>query len=103
VACGSQENPIGIARIDGDLRNLLGIAHAEMRPRFAGIGRLVYTVADREVWPVQPLTTTDINNVRVGRRYGNCADGARWLIVKNRLPSLTIVIGLPHTAIAYAK
>ena len=35
------EQVIGIARIDRDLRDLLAVAQAEMRPAFARVGRFV--------------------------------------------------------------
>ena len=34
------EHAVGIARIDGERRNLLPVAQAEMRPRLAGVGGL---------------------------------------------------------------
>src|SRR6185312_17111027 len=41
--------------------------------------------------------------IRVRRRYGNRADGAGGLVVKDRLPGATVVVGLPHPAIAHAN
>ena len=40
------EQPIGVFRIDGDFRNLLRIAQAEMRPRLAGVRGLIDAVAN---------------------------------------------------------
>jgi len=56
------KNFIGIARINGELRNLLALAKAKMRPGLACVGGFVDAVADGEVRPVQPLTAPDINN-----------------------------------------
>ena len=94
---------VGIARIDGELRNLLAVAQAKVRPGLARVGRFVNAVADRQVRPMQPLTAADIDNIRVRRRYGNRADGAGGLVVKDRLPRATVVVGLPHSAIAHAN
>ena len=49
------EQMIGIARIDRDLRDLLAVAQAEMRPGLARIGRFVDAVADRKIGPMQVL------------------------------------------------
>ena len=49
------EQPVRIARIDGDLRDLLRVAQAEVRPRLAGVGGLVDAVADREVGTLRAL------------------------------------------------
>jgi hypothetical protein len=93
---------VRIVRIDGELRNLLAIAQAKVRPGLACVGRLVNAVADRQVRPMQPLTTANIDHIRVRRGYGNRADGAGRLVVKDRLPRATVIVGLPHSAIAHA-
>src|SRR5882724_349464 len=93
---------IGIAWIDGQLRNLLTIAQAKMRPGLARVGGFVNAIADREIRPMQPLTTADINHVRVRRGYRYRADRAGGLVIKDRLPSAAVVVGLPHSAIAHA-
>ena len=41
------EQPVGVPRVDHDLRDLLAVAQAEMRPGLAGVGRLVDAVAGR--------------------------------------------------------
>src|SRR5438270_11706516 len=97
------KNLVGISGIDGELRNLLAVAEAKVRPGLARVGRFVNAVADRQVRPMQPLTAADIDHVRVRRRYSNRADGASRLVVKNRLPCASVVIGLPHPAIAHAN
>src|SRR5436305_9981102 len=93
---------IGIAGIDGELRNLLAVAQAEVRPGLARVGRFVNAVANRQVRPMQPLTAADIDNIGIGRGYGNRADGAGGLVVKDWLPGATVVVGLPYPAIAHA-
>ena len=62
------EQAIGIARIDDDLWNLLAAAETEVRPRPAGIRRLVDAVASREVGPLQPLA--DVEHIRLRRDAG---------------------------------
>ena len=48
-------NRSGIARVHDDLRNLLAIAQAEVRPCLARVGRLVDSVAGREIGTLQAL------------------------------------------------
>jgi hypothetical protein len=43
------EQPVGVPGIDGDLRNLLRVAQAQMRPRLPRISGLVDAVADGEI------------------------------------------------------
>jgi hypothetical protein len=55
------EQAVGVARVDDDVRNLLAVAQAEMGPRLAGVGRLVDAVADREIRPRQPFAAADVD------------------------------------------
>ena len=99
---GSDEQPVGVLRIDGDFRDLLGVAQAEVCPRLAGVGGLVDAVARGQVWARQPFSTPDINNVGVGERDADPADGSSRLIVEDRLPGPAGVGGLPDAAVADA-
>src|SRR5262245_55892783 len=98
----SGKNLIGIARVNSQLRNLLAVAQAEVRPSLAGVSGFVDAVADGEVGAMQPLAATDINNVGVGRRYSQRPDGTCGLIVEDRLPGAPEVVCLPHPAVAHA-
>src|SRR5205085_5624898 len=102
MPCHRGKHLVRITRINGKLRDLLAIAQAKMRPCLTGVGGLVDAVAHGEIRPVQPLTTSDIDNVRVRRRNSNRTDGPRGLLIKHRLPCLTVVIRLPNPAIAHA-
>ena len=78
------EEPVGIAGIDGHLGNLLAVAQAEVRPGLAGVGGLVDAVADGEVWPMQSFAAADVNDVadrmarRRSRRSIRWAGRRRW-------------------------
>src|SRR6185436_15450471 len=61
------EQTVGIARIDGDHRNLLTVAKSEMRPCFSSVGRLVDAIAGREIGTLQSFAAPDIDDVRIGR------------------------------------
>ena len=93
------EQPVGVARIDDDHRDLLPIAQAEVRPRLAGVGRFVDAVAHRQIRPRQPLAAADVDDVRVGRRDGDRANRAGRLIVEDRRPRAAEVVGLPDAAV----
>src|SRR6266851_4744459 len=96
------EDLAGIARIDGELGNLLAVAEAEMLPSLAGVSGFIYAVANGEVRPVQTFTAADINNVGIRRCDCQGADGAGGLIVKDRLPCATVIVSLPDSAVANA-
>ena len=85
------EDAVGIARIDGDLRDLLAVAQAEVRPGLAGVGGLVDAVADGEVGALQAFAAADVDDVRVRRRDRERADRAGRLVVEDRLPGAAVV------------
>ena len=93
------EQPVGIARIDCHLRNLLAVAQAEMRPRGSGIGGLVDAVANGEVRTMQPFAAAYVNNLRIRGRHNNRANGPGWLLIEDRLPGAAVVGRLPHTPV----
>ena len=61
------EQAVRVARIDDDLRNLLAVAQAQVRPGLAGVGGLVDAVAGGEVGALQPLAAADVDDVRDSR------------------------------------
>ena len=66
MATHGDEEPIRIARIDNDLRNLLRVVEAgQMGPRRAGVGGLVESVAGRQVRALESLAASDLKNVGV--------------------------------------
>ena len=90
---------IGVARIDRDLRDLLAVAQAEMRPGFARVGRFVDAVADREIGAMQSFAAPDVNDVRIRNRNRQRADRAGRLIIENRLPGAPVIGRLENAAI----
>src|SRR5262245_28618528 len=95
----SHEKPVGIFRIDSQLRDLLTIAQSQMRPRLASISRFVNSVADRKIWPMQSFTAPDVNNIRIRSRNRDRTYRRRRLIVKNRLPRTAVVAGFKNAAV----
>src|SRR5262249_41069394 len=93
---------IRVLRIDRDLRNLLGVAKPEMRPRRSGVSGFVHAVADREVGPGQASPAADINDFRIARRDRDPADRSGRLVVEDRRPRAARVRRLPDAAVAHA-
>ena len=89
----------GVLRIDDDLRDLLRVAQAEVRPRLAGVGGLVDAVAGRQVGPLLRLAGADVDDVGIRGRHRQRADRAGGLLVEDRQPGAAGVGGLPHAAV----
>jgi len=102
MAKGSNEEAIGIVRIDVDLGGHLRIAQAEMGPGLAGVCGFVNAVAGGQVGADDARAGAYIDDVGVGGRDRDCADGAGGLIVKQRLPGGTIIGGTPDAAVIKA-
>ena len=96
------EEPVRILRIDVDLRDHLALAQTEMRPRLAGVGRLVHAVARREIGANDARARADVDDVRIGRRDGDRADRSGRLLVEQRLPVRAVVGRAPHAAVVEA-
>ena len=60
------EDAVRVARVDDDLRDLLPVAQAEVRPGPPRVGRFVDAVADGKVGALQALAARDVDDVRVG-------------------------------------
>ena len=70
-----------------------------MGPRHACIGRLVDSIADGEIRPMQTFAAANINNVRIRRRNRDRANRSCRLLIKQRLPRAAIVGRLPHSTV----
>ncbi len=87
MALNGNEDPVGIVRIDRDLSDLLPVAKPfEMRPRFAGVGGLVDTIACGKIRPLQSLAATDVHHVGIAERNRDRADGAAGFAVPDAVP-----------------
>src|SRR5258708_6866784 len=96
------EKFVGVAGIDGNLRNLLAVAKAEMCPGLAGISGFVNAIANGEIGAVQSFPAAEVNSVWIGERNRYRADGAGGLVVKERIPCAAEVVRLPYAAIHHA-
>jgi hypothetical protein len=96
------EEPVGVARIDGDGRDHLAVAQAEMLPGASGVGGLVDPVADGEIRTDDARSSPDVDDARVRRRDPNRADRAGRLVVEQRHPIGAEVRGSPDAAVVEA-
>ena len=74
MPCDRDEEPVGIAWIDRQLRNLLALTQSEMSPGRSGVGGFVNAVPDGKVWAMQAFTAADVDDVRIGRCNFDGAD-----------------------------
>src|SRR5439155_25758411 len=102
VAQHGDEDAVGVLGIDEDRRDLLAVAQAQVFPRLAAVGRFVDAIADGQVGALEALAAADVEDVGVGRRYGQGADGAGGLVVEDGVPGAAGVGGLPDTAVVDA-
>src|SRR5439155_67365 len=66
VSFGSDENAVGIFRVDENRGDLLGVPQTEMRPGFSRVGGFVNAIAGREIGALQSLAAANVNDVRIG-------------------------------------
>jgi hypothetical protein len=66
VALRGQVDDIGVLRVDADVRDLLRVLQADVRPGGSGISRLVDTVAMRDVVADRRLAYAHEVHVRIG-------------------------------------
>ncbi len=96
---GSDENAVGIFRVDENHGDLLGTTQTEVRPRFSRVGGLVDSVAGREIRTLQAFAAAHVNDVRIGRCNRQRANRARGLVIENRIPGVAKIGALPDAAI----
>src|ERR1035438_7455876 len=70
-----------------------------MVPGFARIGGFINSIAHREIRPLHTLAAAYVDDVRIRRSEGDCADRAGRLVIEQRMPCSPNIIGLPNSAI----
>src|SRR5205823_1915069 len=93
------ENAVGIFRVHENRGDLLRVSESKVRPGFSSVSGFVHAIAGGKVGALQSFAAANINNVRVGRSNRQSADGAGWLVVKNGIPGVAKIGGLPDAAI----
>ena len=88
-----------IGRMDANLRNILGLAEADVPPGLAGVGGLVDAVARLDVAADARLARADEDDVRIRFRHGDRAHRrAANLSIRDRRPGFPAIGRLPQTA-----
>ena len=96
------EEPIGVAGIDGDRRDHLAVAQAEVLPRRPASVDLYIPSPIARSGRMMPAPRPDVDDVRVRRRDGDRADRAGRLIVEQRHPVGAVVGRSPDAAVVEA-
>ena len=91
------EGDVGVRRMDDDLADL-PLLLPDVLPGLAAVGGLVDAVAGHDVAADVGLAGADVDDVGIGRRDGDGADGRGRLIVEDRLPGEAAVGRLPDAA-----
>src|SRR5439155_23472041 len=78
---------VGVARVDGHLADLAFLL-PDVQPVLAAVGRSVNAVADDDVAADVGLAGAGVDDVGVGRRNGDAADGGIDLVVKDGFPGV---------------
>ena len=99
----SHENDAGIARVDDQLADRAGVAQAHVLPGFARVERFVDAVAGGGIAADAAFAGADIDDVGIGRRHGQAADGGRLLVVEDGLPGGGAIRGFPDAAAGGAE
>ncbi len=102
VSHGGCVDDVGIARIDGDLGDHVRVAKPGIRPRLAGVGRLVDAVAGVEIAANVGFAGAGVDDVGIRRRDGERADrigDPRDLSVGNVGPAQAVVGAPPDAAL----
>src|SRR5580704_9274009 len=73
-----------------------------MSPGFSRVSGFVDSVSYRKIGAVQAFAAGHINDIGIRRGDGNGADRLRRLVVEDRVPSATVVIRFPNSAVDLA-
>ena len=99
MAEGSDVEAVGVFGIDFNVGDHLGIAKTEVSPALAGVDGFIDTIAGGEIGADDASTGADVDDVGVGGRDSDGADGAGGLGIEEGLPGGTVVSGAPDTAV----
>jgi hypothetical protein len=98
AAEGGDVDAVGIGGIDGDAADAVSWAQADELPGAAGVGGLVHAAAVGGLRAGIGLAGADVDDVGIGGRDGDGADGLHRFMVEDGAPGAAGVVGLPHAA-----
>ena len=95
----AREDDVGVRRMHEDAADAAGLVESHVRPRAAGVHRLVDAVADHVAVANRPrFAGAGPDDVRIGGRDGERADRRHRHAVGHRHPADAAVGRLPHAA-----
>ena len=97
-ALGRDVNDVGIARVDQDPADVLGLGEAHVGPGLAAVQALVDAVAEADMASADVLARAHPDGLGIRRVEGDAADRVRRLGVEDRRPGRAGVFGLPDAA-----
>src|SRR5712692_7794485 len=74
-----------------------------MGPCFSSVSGLVNAIAHGEIGAMQAFATAHVNDIGVGRSYGNGPNGLRGLMVENGVPGASRVFRFPDATVHLAN
>src|SRR5262245_29302499 len=89
---------VRVRRIDRDTRNVVRVLEPNVRPRFAGVYRLVDAIAGERAARREGVAGADPHDVRIGRGGRDRADRELVVSVEDRLERRAVVGRLPQSA-----
>ena len=93
----ADEHEVFVRRMDDDRADAAGVGKSHLRPRLAGVGRLVDAVAHHVHVADRPgFTGAGPHDIRIAWRDRERTDRLRGLVVERRLPRQPAVGGFPH-------
>ncbi|MEE8522391.1 MAG: hypothetical protein V3T72_00550, partial [Thermoanaerobaculia bacterium] len=94
----SDVHDVGIARIDADHPDMLGIVQAHPRPGITAVEATVDAIPIADVTAADVLTGADPDRLRPARIDRDATDRIGCLILEDRLPGGAGVLRFPHPA-----
>src|SRR5262249_24583528 len=89
---------VGVAWVEEDLADVLGLFEAHLLPRFAGVVGAVDAVAETDAALAVVLAGADPDDVGVLRVEDDLADGVGAFVVKDGTPGGAGIGRLPHAS-----
>ena len=97
------EGDIRIRGVDDDFADVARVLQANVVPGLAAVVRTVDAVTEGDVAANAGFACADINDVGIGFRDRDAADGGGGLLVEKRIPGNAAVRGFPNAAGNRAK
>src|SRR5580704_15317552 len=95
---GSNQDDVGIARVDDDRAYVTRVLQADVGPGASGVGGLVHSVAVRNVAAEAGFAAAGVKNIGIRIRHCNRANGRNALMIEHRRPCHTAVGALEDTS-----